>query len=266
MRSDVVVLLRQGGGLPVFMFAGSGGDIRELELLARHMAGDRPVLGVEALADIDGWPPEAIDAVVRRTMDVIRQRQPQGPYDLIGYSLGALVALETARQLQASGAVMGFVGLIDPIFERRFWPTRLFLASQAKRVAAHMAGLSRRRLTEVAPEVVGRARRLLSRLAHWAIPAQAVQSAAGEVDVYTRVFESYRPRAYGGPIHLFHSEFETEFGCDPVVLWASFVGPLRAWPVPGDHRSILRDPASVTLLARYVSDALAETSRTTAVA
>jgi thioesterase domain-containing protein len=258
MTADVVVLLGQGGaGPPAFMFAGSGGDIHEIELLAQTMTDDRPFLGVEALADIGGRPPETVDAVVRRTMGVIRQRQPQGPYDLIGYSLGALVALETARQLQASGAVIRFLGLIDPIFERRFWPPRLFLASQAKRAAAHLADLSRRGFAQAAAAFAGRARRRLSRLPLWtALTHQPAPDV--EVDAYTRVFGAYRPRAYDGPIHLFHSEFEAEFGCNPVALWSPLVGGLKAWPLPGDHRSILKDPTLVALLASCLSQALAE--------
>jgi thioesterase domain-containing protein len=267
MTADILVTLGHGAdGRPVFMFAGSGGNVRDLLLVALGMGDDRPILGIEALADMDGRQPDSIDAVVRRTIEVIRRRQPQGPYDLIGYSLGGLVALETARQLRVSGAVVGLVGLIDPVFERRFWPIRLFLASQLNRAVIHLASLSRRRFTDAAPEFVLRARRLLARLAHRTAAADDPDPGfpKSEMDAYTRVFGAYRPRAYAGPVHLFHADFKHEFGCDPVVLWRPFVGPLKAWPVPGDHRSILRDPTAVALLASHLTDALAQADTLTA--
>lgn len=259
MTAEILVPLRPGGGeRPVFMFAGSGGNVRDLQRVAQAMPDDRPILGIEALADIDGRQPESIDAVVRRAIEVIFSHRSQGPYDLIGYSLGGLVALETARQLQARGATVGFVGLIDPLFERRFWPTRLFAEALLRRTVVHLAALSRRRVSEAAPEFLLRARRLLSRLAHRTASADDPDPGfpKSQMDAYTRVFGAYRPRAYPGPVRLFHCDFKHEFGCDPVALWRPFVGPIQAWAVPGDHRSILKDPVAISLLARYLTEAL----------
>ena len=45
----------------------------------------------------------------------IRQIQKQGPYRLAGYSLGGIIAMEMARQLQASGEVVEHLFLLDPM-------------------------------------------------------------------------------------------------------------------------------------------------------
>jgi len=52
----------------------------------------------------------------------LRARQPHGPYSVGGYSAGALVALEMARQLRAGGASVAAVYMLDPLFAkyRRF--------------------------------------------------------------------------------------------------------------------------------------------------
>jgi len=44
---------------------------------------------------------------------LIQQRQPEGPYTLAGFSLGGLLALATAHELEARGAQIKLVGLID---------------------------------------------------------------------------------------------------------------------------------------------------------
>src|SRR5690242_590796 len=51
----------------------------------------------------------------------IRLVQPEGPYQLAGWSFGGTIALEMAQQLQKSGETVAFLGIIDT----RLYPTRL---------------------------------------------------------------------------------------------------------------------------------------------
>src|SRR4029078_5944530 len=43
----------------------------------------------------------------------VRRWQPVGPYSLVGYSFGGLVAFEMARLLMGSGQEVELVGLLD---------------------------------------------------------------------------------------------------------------------------------------------------------
>jgi thioesterase domain-containing protein len=43
----------------------------------------------------------------------MRARQPHGPYRIAGWSLGGLLAFEIARRLEASGADVAVLGLLD---------------------------------------------------------------------------------------------------------------------------------------------------------
>ncbi|MBK6742002.1 MAG: hypothetical protein IPG66_03135 [Hydrogenophilales bacterium] len=58
--------------------------------------------------------PESIQAMAVSHLQVIRQKQPHGPYRLAGFCNGALIAVEIARQLLQSGETVEFLGLIDP--------------------------------------------------------------------------------------------------------------------------------------------------------
>ena len=54
-----------------------------------------------------------IEALATHYIEELRLVQPKGPYFLIGYSWGGLIAYEMAQQLTASGEVVELVGLVD---------------------------------------------------------------------------------------------------------------------------------------------------------
>lgn len=62
-------------------------------------------------------PPEdiaSLEELAARYLDAARQQQPEGPYRLLGFSFGALIAIEIAHQLVAAGDAVELLVLIDP--------------------------------------------------------------------------------------------------------------------------------------------------------
>ena len=68
-----------------------------------HWAQEREFLKAKTIADL-----------ARTHVVAIRQIQPYGPYRLAGYRFGGIVALETARQLEAQGEEVEILFLLDP--------------------------------------------------------------------------------------------------------------------------------------------------------
>jgi thioesterase domain-containing protein len=56
-----------------------------------------------------------IEALAAHYIEELRTVQPNGPYFLIGYSWGGLVAYEIAQQLTANGEVVELVALVDTL-------------------------------------------------------------------------------------------------------------------------------------------------------
>ncbi|MEN2424434.1 thioesterase domain-containing protein, partial [Chromobacterium vaccinii] len=54
-----------------------------------------------------------MDEVCDRHLANLRRMQPQGPYHLIGYSLGGTVAQALAARLRQQGEEVAFLGLLD---------------------------------------------------------------------------------------------------------------------------------------------------------
>jgi thioesterase domain-containing protein len=270
MPDATLIPMRKGlGARPAFMFSGAGGDVQELAALADALGGSREIIGVEPFApEEDGMPPATVEAMALQAFAALRARQPQGPYDLIGYSFGGLVALETAHLLRGAGQAVGLVALIDALYDRRFWPVSVFMASQAKRSAIHLASLSRLSFAEAAPEFAERARRLFGRVAlRGARPEiDAAQVVPSTEALCLRAMTIHRPRRYDGPVTLFSSASDEEFGCDLQTLWRPLIRQLRVCGIEGSHLGLVREAASVSELAQGMSQVLGEAERGAAAA
>ncbi|MDH4411803.1 MAG: amino acid adenylation domain-containing protein [Rhizobium sp.] len=82
--------------------------------LAQHVGEDVPIyaLQADALSDAQAGP-RSLEGMAARYLERIRSRQPRGPYHLLGWSLGGLVAHEIARLLREDGEHVAFLGMLD---------------------------------------------------------------------------------------------------------------------------------------------------------
>jgi polyketide synthase PksM len=101
-------------GRPVFWFHGGLGGVEAYQGIAQKS--QRPFYGIQAR----GWmsdrsPLHGIQAMAAYYVDIIRSVQPEGPYDLGGYSLGGCIAYEVARQLQKLGQVVDTIVMLDSL-------------------------------------------------------------------------------------------------------------------------------------------------------
>jgi thioesterase domain-containing protein len=74
-----------------------------------------PIFGLQAhgLASPEHQPYQHVDDMAAHYIREIRAVQPQGPYHLCAFSAGGLIIFEMARQLQAMGEKVAFLGLLD---------------------------------------------------------------------------------------------------------------------------------------------------------
>jgi thioesterase domain-containing protein len=264
-----LVLLRGGDGSdPLFLFPGGAGNLTELTDLVRALDHSGPIYGI-AFSGLDGVSPlyDRIEIEALRSVDIIRRAQPSGPVQLVGYSIGGVTALETARLLRARGKAV-FLGLIDTPQNDHLWPYSVWLAvllhKSATRCANRLRRLSRllaarrawgkskpdRRLPERRP--VGPPRRgsqftFRFRNPHGPnYPYYSPYWAPNHTPNYTRVGENacrmkgfYKPSLYDGPVSFFVSLGGDILTCDPSRVWRKYL-PAAEWiSVPGNHLSIL---------------------------
>jgi amino acid adenylation domain-containing protein len=91
------------------------GTIFDYQPLARRLEGRCNVYGIacRSLAD-PTWRDVSIGQMAADYAVMIRTIQPEGPYRLLGWSLGGTLAAVIAALLEAEGAEVSCLGLIDP--------------------------------------------------------------------------------------------------------------------------------------------------------
>ncbi len=116
--SPLVAIETRGRKLPIFCVHDVNGTVHSFYQLARALGSDQPFYGLQAVgmndeAAIRTEQVRTVEALAAHYVAAIRTVQPTGPYLLGGYSLGCQIALAMARQLQAEGATVAHLLLLD---------------------------------------------------------------------------------------------------------------------------------------------------------
>ncbi len=110
----IVPIQPKGDAAPLFAFPPAGGTVFPYYHLAHLLGTSRPFYGIQEPALQYGIKPLAsIEEYAEYYLAHIRRIQPTGPYHLLGWSLGGSIAYEMARQIEAAGDTVSFLGLID---------------------------------------------------------------------------------------------------------------------------------------------------------
>lgn len=110
----LVTLRAEGSRSPLFVVAGSGGVACAFAPLTRALGADQPVYVVQGRGIATRALPElSLRAQARRTVRSIRAVQPEGPYVLVGHSLGALLCLHAAHILRDQGQEVALLVVLD---------------------------------------------------------------------------------------------------------------------------------------------------------
>jgi thioesterase domain-containing protein/acyl carrier protein len=109
-----ILRLREGGRRrPLFCFHPASGVSWSYAGLAPYIDRERPIVGVQFPGLREDDLPPTMDALVERYARLVRSVQPNGPYNLVGWSFGGQIAYGLATLLQSEGERVAFLGLLD---------------------------------------------------------------------------------------------------------------------------------------------------------
>lgn len=104
--SSALVPLHAGTGPALFMVHPAGGSVAAYRDLARDL--DRACFGLAASEPL----PDSVEALAKQYVAAIRAAAP-GPYTILGWSSGAVIALEMTAQLEAAGERVAQLVVLD---------------------------------------------------------------------------------------------------------------------------------------------------------
>ena len=112
--SPLVGIQPNGAKTPFFCVHPVGGNVLCYIEIARLLGADRPFYGLRS-PGLHGErkPCATIEEMAALYLEAVRERQPEGPYLLGGWSMGGCVAFEMARQLAARGEEVALLALMD---------------------------------------------------------------------------------------------------------------------------------------------------------
>jgi thioesterase domain-containing protein/acyl carrier protein len=242
-RFPSLVLLKAGDKKPpVFLAHGLGGTVMDFFQLVRCIESPHPIYGMQAkgLNGLDE-PLDRIEDMAQFYLDAIRELQPYGPYLLVGFSLGGLVALEMAQRLSANGEKVALLAMLDG------YPNIRYLSlGQQIRLATRQA---KRRL-----HALGERRGDAPYQPSFTPAMQRVRNSA------ELALTRYRPRFYPGKIKFVRAEISSRFPDNAVAVWAHLADKFEVETVPGDHLGMMAThfESLAAVLSRYLEEAFAD--------
>jgi thioesterase domain-containing protein/acyl carrier protein len=263
--SPMVAIRPEGSRRPWFWIHPAGGGVLCYWSLARHLASDRPLYGLQARG-LDGRqePLRDVPAMAQAYVGEVRRVQPEGPYLLGGWSMGGVVAFEMARQLVAEGSEVELLVLVDslaPDDRRQLRPEepREVLGSFALHLgfpAALLPDLYRRGSAlgdgELLPGLLAEAQDL--GLVPRDLDLPQIQALFEVFRANVRAVQCYRPQPYPSSLMLVRASQDLGGATDGG--WGRLAtGGVDLRVVEGDHFSMMTEPF-VQGLADTISSSL----------
>ena len=112
----LVPIRKTGTKMPLYLIHGAGLNVLLYQSMGNYLDSDRPIYALQAKGlDGNSKLSESIEEMASDYIREIRQKQPDGPYAILGFSLGGFIAFEMGRQLQEQNQKVAFLGVIDTV-------------------------------------------------------------------------------------------------------------------------------------------------------
>ena len=263
-HASLVPIQPAGARQPIFCFHPAVGNILCYHDLAQELGPDQPLYGLQAAGLEDERAPlTSIEDMASSYIEALRTVQPEGPYLLLGYCTGAVVAFAAAQLLRQAGQPIALLALIDgkavlpsstPIPSSTHvtaWFAWELARAVGKELTIPFAALQR-----LAPDA--QLKYIFERACQSGVipPATTLAQLQQALRVFranVNAVRNYTTQPYADSITFFQAR-EGSAGNQSAIGWELIAtrGVTR-YIIPGDHYSMMRPPHIQTLAAQLHS-------------
>lgn len=234
LDSQLVAIQPYGDQSPLFCVHDMNGDVVHFWNLATELGTRCPLYGLRISSD--DVSQVTIEQLAASYLREIRKIQPEGPYYLLGYSLGGTIAYEMAMQLREQSEDVSLLAMIDssnpkhipnldkPFLQKVFKNTKMVLKTPIRHKV---------------PLVLQKIRNILIRMD--LLRANPTERAERRAMSLIKAVRSYRPRPYPGKFVYFGAVEQLHDQLPKEKLgWESTLNEgIDVYKIRGDHGTII---------------------------
>ncbi|MEQ9486031.1 amino acid adenylation domain-containing protein [Coleofasciculus sp. F4-SAH-05] len=270
--SAIVPIQTQGSKPPFFCVHPAGGNVLCYLKLADYLGTDQPFYGLQAQGFNQGEEAlTQVEDMAHLYVKAIREVQPEGPYQIGGWSFGGIVAYEIAQQLQKQGEEVSRLAILDSwvpiILDQAKKIDDHYLVGVCSRVFGGMFGqdnlvspdeLQGLTVPEQIDYILAKAQQV------GVFPTEGNQEQNRRIlDVLVGTLKAtyaYKRQPYPSKVTVFRAQEKHLHAPDPQLVWVELFAILDAKeidviPVPGHHYSFILEP-NVRVLAERLAACL----------
>lgn len=270
--SPLVSLQPKGTKQPLYCIHPAGGHVLCYMGLSRYLGDNQPFYGLQAQGFNAGETPlSQVEDMASLYVKAIREFQPQGPYQVGGWSFGGVVAYEVAQQLQQQGQEVNLLAILDSYVPILLDPDKkiddVYLVGVLSRVFGGMFGLD----NLVSPNdlvnlsVDEQIEFIIDKAKQAGIfpPEVEQQDNRRILDVLVGTLKAtytYQRQPYPGKVTVFRAQEKHIMASDPQLVWVELFSILDSSEieivkVPGSHYTFVLEP-HLPILAQRLQEYL----------
>jgi len=256
----------EGDASPLFCVHAGSGSAYSYAGLAQLLGPDQPVYGIEAPGfDDERKPLRSLPAMAAEYAETLQAFRPEGELRLLGWSMGGIIAFDTAQRLSRAGRTVSQLILVDS--------TVPYLADLPpekeiqQRFLLDMLGVAGSASDELAAVFASHPDDVDDAVMFSAIEQAGLLPEELDADLLSERYAVFRAHIealfafevtepYDGPVvHIMSATTPSQY-----LRWEKMASNLTEHVVPGDHHSIWTGD-SLVRMSELVQQALQETQR-----
>jgi thioesterase domain-containing protein len=258
--------LNKAGSLPpLFCFPPAGGISTVYKNLSDELGANHPLWGLQArgVDDDENQTDQTISEAARTYVKAIKKVQRQGPYYLIGHSIGGTIAHEAAVQLEEHGETVAALFLLDTVVS--YQQVEADSKSESEGISELMITMLKETTNQDLPPAFDDMLNLLQRKSEElgmipvGTPKSYVLSALKNSVMSANLTKNHSPNLCRAELIYFRATKDSEQNqqTDNVFDWQPYTDkPVRLYEVPVTHAQMLWQPVSFKFIASKVHEVM----------